>query len=322
MRVNELHNIIKQKNFIALAPMAGITDLPFRIISKRLGADVVYTEMISAKALCYNNEKSVKMLAASDEEYPCVAQLFGSEPEVIASAVKKYINDSGFAGIDINMGCPVPKVVKSGEGSALMRTPAKAYDIIRAVKDATGLPVSAKIRSGWCENEINAVEFAVLMQKAGADYIIIHPRTREQFYTGHSDWNLIKQVKDALDIPVIASGDVTSPESAEKMINITKADGIMIGRGSFGNPWIFAQIKQCRENGYYSKPSVEEILTKINQHLDLSLADCCERLAIPNMRKHIFAYTKGMANSAKIRNMISAAETKAEVLDILNTLGK
>ncbi len=320
MRKNKLLENMKDKNYTALAPMAGITDLPFRIICKRCGADVVYSEMISAKALCYKNEKSIKMLKTTDDEYPCVVQLFGSEPDVMSLAVELYINNSDFAGIDINMGCPVPKVVKSGEGSALMRNPDKAYDIVRAVKDKSGLLLSIKIRSGWNENEINAVEFSHLMQKAGADMIIVHPRTREQFFSGHSDWNIIKQVKDALDIPIIASGDITSPEAAAEIIELTKADGIMIGRAAMGNPWIFSQIKQHQNEGFYTKPTVNEIKEQIKVHLDMALEDCNEHYSIANMRKHIFWYTKGLPNSAKIRNKISAAETKAEVLEILHTL--
>lgn len=317
MQKNKLLESIKNKNYIALAPMAGITDLPFRIICKRSGADIVYTEMISAKALCYKNEKSIKMLKTSVEEYPCVVQLFGSEPDIIASAVEHYINDSGFEGIDINMGCPVPKVVKSGEGSALMMCPDKAYDIVRAVKDVSGLPLSVKIRSGWNENEINAVEFSLLMQKAGADIVIIHPRTREQFFSGHSDWNIIKKVKDILDIPVIASGDITSPERAEDILELTNADGIMIGRAAMGNPWIFSQIKQYKTEGFYIKPSADEIKQQIKAHLDMALEGCVERYVIANMRKHIFWYTKGLPNSAKIRNQISSAESRKEILDIL-----
>lgn len=318
MQKNKLLENIKNINYTALAPMAGITDLPFRIICKRCGADVVYTEMISAKALYYKNEKSIKMLKTTDEECPCVVQLFGSEADVISSAVKSYINNSDFEGIDINMGCPVPKVVKSGEGSALMRTPDKAYDIVRAVKDASGLPLSVKIRSGWNENEVNAVEFSLLMQKAGADLIIVHPRTREQFFSGHSDWSIINQIKDSLDIPVIASGDIINPETAEDILRLTNADGIMIGRAAMGNPWIFSQIKQYKKDGCYAKPSVDEIKQQIKVHLDMALEDCIERYAIANMRKHIFWYTKGLADSNKIRNQISSAESRKEILDILD----
>jgi tRNA-dihydrouridine synthase B len=317
MRKNNLLELLKNKNLTALAPMAGITDLPFRIICKRCGADAVYTEMISAKALCYKNEKSVEMLITSAEESPCVAQLFSSEPDVISSAVSVYINNSDFAGIDINMGCPVAKVVKSGEGSALMRQPEKAYNIVRAVKDISMLPVSVKIRSGWNENEKNAVEFSALMQKAGADIIIIHPRTREQFFSGHSDWNLIKEIKNTLEIPVIASGDVTSPEKAAEILNTTDADGIMIGRAAMGNPWIFAQIKQYQKDGYYTKPSVEEILRQIEKHLNMAICGYNEHNAAAAMRKHIFWYTKGLPDSARIRNMISTAKSRKEMLDIL-----
>lgn len=318
MQKNKLLETMKNKNYTALAPMAGITDLPFRIICKRRGADVVYTEMISAKALYYKNEKSIKMLKTADEESPCVAQLFGSEPDVMSSAVESYINNTDFAGIDINMGCPVPKVVKSGEGSALMRTPDKAYDIVRAVRDVSDLPLSVKIRSGWNENEVNAVEFSHIIQKAGADLIIVHPRTREQFFSGHSDWNIIKQIKDNLDIPVIASGDITSPETAEDILRMTDADGIMIGRVAMGNPWIFSQIKQYKKDGCYAKPSVDEIKQQIKVHLDMALDDCIERYAIANMRKHIFWYTKGLPDSNKIRNQISSAESRKEILDILD----
>jgi len=314
---NSLASLYNKKNFIALAPMAGITDLPFRIICTRMGADIVYTEMISAKALLYKNEKSLKMLKTSSKESPCVVQLFGSDKDVIASAVKEYINNSDFAGIDINMGCPVPKVVKSGEGSALMLYPDKAYDIVRAIKNISRLPVSVKIRSGWNENKINAIEFSALMQTAGADCITVHPRTKEQYYSGHSDWELIRKIKKELKIPVIASGDATCPKAAMKLQFVTGANGIMIGRAALGNPWIFSQIKQYIKEGTYTKPKTSEIIEQIKQHLYMVSESHNERHAVINMRKHLLWYTKGLPNSAKIRNRLSHAESINEVMEIL-----
>jgi tRNA-dihydrouridine synthase B len=320
MQESKLFDLISTHNYIALAPMAGITDLPFRMICKKYGASVVYTEMISAKALTYKNEKSIQMLTTSEAEPACVVQLFGSSAQVISLAAIQYINNSDFAGIDINMGCPVPKVVKSGEGSALMRTPQVAYDIVRALKDSTPLPVSVKIRSGWSESEKNAVEFSLLMQKAGADLIIIHPRTREQYYFGKADLNIIKEMKQTLTIPIIASGDITDPVKAEEVQAYTLADGIMIGRGATGNPWIFSQINQYKNQGTYTVPTILEIFEQIEEHMLLACKDTSEAHAIASMRKHIFWYTKGIANSAKIRNLISTAVSKDEVMTILKTM--
>jgi tRNA-dihydrouridine synthase B len=320
MQESKLFDLISTHNYIALAPMAGITDLPFRMICKKYGASVVYTEMISAKALTYKNEKSIQMLATSEAESPCVIQLFGSSAQVISSAAIQYINNSDFAGIDINMGCPVPKVVKSGEGSALMRTPQIAYDIVRTLKDSTPLPVSVKIRSGWSESEKNAVKFSLLMQKAGADLIIIHPRTREQYYFGKADLNVIKEIKQSLTIPIIASGDITDPVKATEVQAYTLADGIMIGRGATGNPWIFSQLIQYKNKETYTVPTIYEIIEQIEEHMLLACKDTSETHAIAAMRKHIFWYTKGIANSAKIRNLISTAVSKNEVMTILKTM--
>ena len=320
MQENKLYDLMKADNYIALAPMAGITDLPFRMICKKYGASIVYSEMISAKALTYHNEKSIKMLCTTSEESPCVVQLFGSDAKVISSAAGQYINGSLFAGIDINMGCPVPKVVKSGEGSALMRSPQTAYNIIRALKDITALPVSVKIRSGWNENEKNAVAFSLFMQKAGADIIIVHPRTREQYYSGEADHNITREIKQSVSVPVIASGDITDPFKAQEVLDYTMADGIMIGRGATGNPWISSQILQCRQESAYTRPTAYEIIDQIQEHMRLACKDTSEQHAIASMRKHILWYTKGMPNSAKVRNMISTAENQDEVMKILNTM--
>jgi tRNA-dihydrouridine synthase B len=320
MQEDKLLNLMQDNNYIALAPMAGITDLPFRMICKKYGASVVYSEMISAKALTYHNEKSIKMLCTTSEESPCVVQLFGSDAKVISSAAEQYINSSLFSGIDINMGCPVPKVVKSGEGSALMRSPQTAYDIIRTLKDTTSLPVSVKIRSGWNENEKNAAAFSLLMQKAGADIIIVHPRTREQYYSGKADFDIIREVKQSVSVPVIANGDITHPLKAEEVLNYTLADGIMIGRGATGNPWIFSQILQYRKEGTYVMPSIYEMIDQIKEHMQLACKDTSEPHAIASMRKHILWYTKGMPNSAKVRNLISTAVSQNEIMEILNTM--
>ncbi len=317
---NNLQALIEQNNFIALAPLAGITDLPFRLICIECGAKIVYTEMISAKALSYKNQKSLAMLKTLPAEAPCVAQLFGSETEIFASVVKDYLHNSAFAGIDINMGCPVPKVVKNGDGSALMRTPEKAYDIVRAVKDITDKPLSVKIRAGWCEEEKNAVDFAVLMQRAGANLLIVHPRTREMFFTGQADHNITAEIKQRLTIPVIANGDIASPEDAMRIWRQTGADGIMIGQAALSNPWLFQQIADYRAGRAVSLPAIQTRIELIQKHLQRACAHYGEKIAIPQMRKNLFWYTKGLKGSNKIRSRIATAISLPEVDAILDEL--
>ncbi len=317
MADNIFQTLTAQQNFIALAPLAGVSDLPFRTICRSHGATIVYTEMVSAKALCYQNKKSAEMLATTAQEAPCVVQLFGSQPQSFAHAVKDYINDSDFAAVDINMGCPVPKVTKNKEGSALMRNEELAFEIVSAVKDVSQKPVSVKIRAGWDNDNINAPSFALKMQQAGADMIIVHPRTKEQGFSGKSDWSVIAAVKDVCTVPVIANGDIFSVEDAANILTQTHADGIMIGRGAMGNPWLFGQIVSERAHKRHSSPGPEEIFAQIQTHLDMACAHTHEKAAVAAMRKHLFWYTKGLANSAKIRKEISLATTQTAATDIL-----
>lgn len=312
-----LHDLLAQQNYIALAPLAGVSDLPFRTICRMHGASIVYTEMISAKALCYQNKKSIDMLATTSAEFPCVVQLFGSEPQIFARVIEEYINNSAFAAIDINMGCPVPKVTKNKEGSALMRDEDLACEIVRAVKSVSQKPVSVKIRSGWDKDHINAPAFALAMQQAGADMIIVHPRTKEQVFTGKSDWHIIAQVKKACSVPVIANGDIFSPQDATSVLTQTGADGIMIGRGAMGNPWLFGQIAADRAGLPYTSPTCEEIFSQIELYLKMVCASTNEKAAVAAMRKHLFWYTKGLPHSAKIRRELSSVVTQSEVMAIL-----
>lgn len=319
MASNTLQHLISQHNYIALAPLAGVSDPPFRTICHSHGASVVYTEMISAKALCYQNKKSIEMLATTPAEAPCIVQLFGSEPEIFARAVTDFINVSDFAGVDINMGCPVPKIYKNKEGSALMRDESLAAQIVASVKNATPKPVSVKIRAGWDKDSINAPSFALKMQQAGADMIIVHPRTKEQGFAGKSDWNIITEVKRACSVPVIANGDIFCAEDAKNILAQTGADGIMIGRGAMGNPWLFGQIIADRQNKAYTIPTTEEIFLQMKAHLDMACEGTAEKTAITAMRKHLFWYTKGLMHSAKIRRELSAVTTKTQVMKILET---
>ena len=238
---------------VFLAPMAGVTDLPFRLICKQFEASLLYTEMINAKAVCYEDKNTFDMLLVEDEEKPVAVQIFGSEPGFMAEAARTLTELNRFEIIDINMGCPAPKVVKAGDGSALMKDPKLAYEIVNKVKAATNLPVTVKFRKGWDEQSINALEFGKLMQEAGADAVTLHGRTREQYYSGTADWEIIKELKEKLTIPVIANGDITSFEAAERILDITKADALMIGRGAQGNPFIFKEVNDYMESAILPK---------------------------------------------------------------------
>jgi nifR3 family TIM-barrel protein len=248
------------KNNIFLAPMAGVTDIAFRGLCKEMGCGLVYTEMVSAKALYYGSENTKDMLQVSDEEKPVAVQIFGSEPLVMAKSCDIFNDDDNICIVDINMGCPAPKIVKNGEGSALMKNPKLAYEIVKEVKKASIKPVTVKIRKGFDKNNINAVEFAKYMEDAGADAIAVHGRTREQMYEGKADWDIIKQVKNSVSIPVIGNGDVKTPEDAKMLFEISNCDAIMIGRGSMGNPWLFKQINDMKNNKPIISPtSIEKI---------------------------------------------------------------
>ena len=305
-------------NEVFLAPMAGVTDLPFRLICKRFGCGLLYTEMINAKALCYDDANTKKMLNIMDEEHPVAVQIFGSEPEFMGKAAK-ILNDYPNEILDINMGCPAPKVVKNGDGSALMRNPELAKKVLSSVVENSSKPVTLKIRKGWDDNSVNALEIALIAQEVGVDAITIHGRTREQYYAGNADWDIIKLIKDNLDIPVIGNGDVTSIEDAIKIKNDTNCDAIMIGRGAQGNPWIFERINHYLKTGeILPQPTTDEKIGVAIDHMKLAIEEHGEYVAVREMRKHIGWYLKGMKNSARIRDKINKLEDPEEVIKTLN----
>lgn len=307
------------KGNVFLAPMAGVTDLPFRLICKENNASVLYTEMINSKAVCYEDKNTFEMIKVEEEEKPVVVQIFGSEPEFMAESASILTKLNRFSMIDINMGCPAPKVVKNGDGSALMKTPELAAKIVEKVKGRTNLPVTVKIRKGWDDSSVNAVEFAILMEKSGADAITVHGRTREQYYSGKADWDIIKDVKKAVNIPVIANGDIFSFEDAKKILGHTKADGLMIGRGAQGNPFIFEEIQRyMNENIILEKPTDAHKISTAIKHYYLALKYKDEYKAVREMRKHLGWYLKGMKNSAKLKEELNHLTNPVEVLDRLN----
>lgn len=293
---------VETKNNVFLAPMAGITDLPFRLICKENGAGLVYSEMVSSKALLYGDEKTKLLLNTCEKERPLAVQIFGSDEEAISYAAK-YV--SSFADIvDINMGCPAPKVVKNGDGSRLLLDLEKVEKIVRAAVSSSLVPVTVKMRTGWDQENIVAVEAAKIVERAGASAITIHGRTRSQYYSGQADWNIIKQVKKSVKIPVIGNGDLRSTADIKKAFDTTGVDAVMIGRAAFGNPWIF------REN--YT-PSNEERLATILKHLELEIKEKGEFIAIREMRKHIAAYTKKLPNSSAFRSEINKLDSEKDV---------
>ena len=303
---------VELENNIFLAPMAGITDLPFRLICKENDAGLVYTEMVSAKALLYNDEKTKLLLKTCDKEKPLAVQIFGSDVEAIAYA-SKYVSE--FADIvDINMGCPAPKVVKNGDGSRLLLNLELAKQIIETAVANSKVPVTVKMRTGWDADNIVVVEAAKIAEKAGASAITVHGRTRSQYYSGEADWNIIKEVKQSVSIPVIGNGDVTSREIAKKRLEQSGVDAIMIGRGAFGNPWIFRETVQYLQNGIcIQKPTNEEKYETILKHLGLEIEEKGENIAVKEMRKYISAYTKSMPDSSSFRSKINTMETAEEV---------
>ena len=295
---------VNLENNIFLAPMAGITDLPFRLICKENGAGLVYTEMVSAKALLYNDDKTKLLLKTCKKEKPLAVQIFGSDLEAIAYA-SKYVSE--FADIvDINMGCPAPKVIKNGDGSALMKNPKLAEEVMRAVVENSTKPVTLKIRKGWDDNSVNAVEIAKIAEQAGISAVAIHGRTREQYYSGKADWDIIKEIKESISIPVIGNGDVFEIEDAINMLEKTNCDAIMIGRGAQGNPWIFNRINHYMQTGeILPKPTAEEKINTAIEHMKLAVAEHGEYVAVREMRKHIGWYIKGLKNSARFRDEIN-----------------
>ncbi len=305
---------------VILAPMAGVTDLPFRLLCRRKGAGLLCMEMVSAKAIYYNNRNTEALLEIHPEETPVSLQLFGSDPKLMGEMAKK-IEDRPFSILDINMGCPVPKVVNNGEGSALMKNPKLAGEIMASVVKAIDKPVTVKIRKGFNNEMINAVELAKIAEDAGVAAIAVHGRTREQYYSGSADWDIIRQVKEAVSIPVIGNGDVTDCNSAKRLLEETGCDGIMIGRASRGNPWIFERIQSYLATGEMPEPiSKEEMRQTILEHAKLMVQYKGEYMAIREMRKHVSWYTAGMKNSAAFRGKINTMETMEELTDSVNQL--
>lgn len=300
---------VELENNLILAPMAGVTDLPFRLLCKEQGAGLLCMEMVSAKAILYNNKNTEALLSIHPQEPPVSLQLFGSDPEIISEMAKR-IEERPFAILDINMGCPVPKVVNNGEGSALMKNPALVEAIVKKTVRAIHKPVTVKIRKGFREEQVNAVEIAKAAEAAGASAVAVHGRTREQYYSGEADWDIIAQVKDKVCIPVIGNGDVKDGVSAVRLLTQTGCDGVMIGRAARGNPWIFRQIKEYLENGRTDGgPSPEEVKNTILRHAELMLTYKGEYTGIREMRKHLSWYTAGYPHSAKLRQKINEMET-------------
>ncbi len=304
-------------NNIILAPMAGVTDLPFRLLCKEQGAGLLCMEMVSAKAIYYNNKNTEALMEIDERERPVSLQLFGSDADIMSEMAKK-IEEKPFDILDINMGCPVPKVAGNGEGSALMKNPELVREIVSKVVKAIEKPVTVKIRKGFDDAHVNAVEIAKIIEDCGAAAVAVHGRTREQYYSGKADWDIIRQVKEAVSIPVIGNGDVTGPESAKKMIEETGVDGIMIGRAARGNPWIFNQIKEYLETGVLpKKPELSEVREMMLRHARMQLECKGEYTGIREMRKHVAWYTAGYPNSAKLRGKINEVETYEELTELL-----
>lgn len=305
---------------VLLAPMAGVTDITYRTICKEMGAGLVYTEMVSAKGLYYKDVKTKRLMKINEKNRPVSLQIFGSDPDIMAYVVDTYINErTDIDIIDINMGCPTPKIVKNGDGSALMKSPKLAGEIVRKIKKVATKPLTVKIRAGWDSKSINAPEFAKILETNGADMIAVHGRTREQFYTGKADYNIIKQVKDSVSVPVVGNGDIYEPEDAIKMLEETNCDGVMIGRGILGNPWLIKNtVKIFNDDFNFYVVTPEERIEMVKRHALMLTEELDEKIAILEMRKFAAWYMKGMKNSSDARGKINKITTAADLCNILD----
>ena len=310
---------VELENNLILAPMAGVTDLPFRLLCKEQGCGLMYTEMVSAKAILYKNRNTGPLMEVRPEEEPVALQLFGSDPEIV-SDIAAQVEDGPYAFIDINMGCPVPKIVNNGEGSALMKNPKLVEEILTALVKKVKKPVTVKFRKGFDDDHINAVEIARIAESCGVSAVAVHGRTRAQFYSGKADWDIIRQVKEAVKIPVIGNGDIFTPEDAKRMLYETGCDGLMIARGAKGNPWIFSRTLHYLETGeLLGPPDKEELKETILRHAQLQIQFKGEYLGLCEMRKHLSWYTVGLPHSSSLRDDVNQTETWEDFYNLIQS---